>query len=171
MLDERVGPYVRCAVRTRARELAQDLNFRLLQVDTEARRAGHLGGSGHLRGYSVELLRELRNRARNLFLEIQRALVLYPQALDSELKSHLISLYSTETRAECSQLQKWVDQKFGTAAATHWRIHAGALSRQLTEECDHLRDRYILEIVALVQTLVQSYQPRQSSGALETTRG
>jgi hypothetical protein len=45
------------------------------------------------------------------------------------------------------------------------------LSRQLTEECDHLRDKYILEIVALVQTLVQSYQPRQSSGALETTRG
>ena len=79
------------------------------------------------------------------------------------LKSSVLRLWN--------QLQKWVDQKFGTAAATHWRIYAGALSRQLTEECDHLRDKYILEIVALVQTLVQSYQPRQSSGALETTRG
>src|SRR5262245_50293404 len=123
MLDGRVGRYVSGAVRTRAREFDQDLDFRLLQLDTEALRAGHLGGNGQLRGYSLELLRELRNRARYIFLEMQRALVLYPQALDAEATRYLIDLYSSEARAACGQLQKWVGQKVGTATAQHWRTY------------------------------------------------
>jgi hypothetical protein len=39
LLDERVERFVRCAVSSRAREFNQDLDFRLLQVDTERRHA------------------------------------------------------------------------------------------------------------------------------------
>lgn len=150
MLDERVTQFVQEAVRIRVREFDHDLAMRLLQADTDAVRAGQMGGSGRTNRYAVEYRQELRNRAQYVFLEIQRALGLYPQSFDGTLKNFLIGFHVTEVRRQCSDLQSMLDKRLGGSTA-FGSSSLGALQGQLNDECSHLREKYTLEIGAFVQ--------------------
>jgi len=132
--------------------------MRLLSVDTEAALAGQAGGSGRAKGYSVELRQDLRNRAHYIFLEMQRALNLYPQPLDESVRNYLVGLHITEVRAQCTELQRKVQERFKNAAA-FGTSPVNSLCSQLNDECAHLGEKYTLEIGVFWQTQAQRSQP------------
>ena len=158
MLDERVTEFVHEAVRIRAREFDQDLAIKLLHVDSDLTRAGQMGGSGRIKGYSVVCRQDLRARAQYIFLEIQRALGLHPQPLDHSLKGNLIGLHITEVRGQCTELQRMLKTRFDKSEA-FGASSPGALYSEFNDECDHLTQKYTLEIGAFLQATTQRAAP------------
>jgi hypothetical protein len=155
MLDERVSQFVNEAMQIKAREFDQTLTLRLLDIDSELVRAGQMGGTGRIRGYSAACQQDLRSRAQYVFIEIQRALGLFPQALDGTLKGNLVGLHITEVRGQCTALQRMLQERLGKSDSFGGSSHHGALLSQLNDECDHLRQKYTLEISAFLHAAAQ----------------
>lgn len=160
MLDERIANFVHESMRIRAREFDHDLAMRLRDADTEAARSGQMGGSGRIVRYSVATMQDLRNRAQFLFLEIQRALGLYPQQLDDTLRNFLVGLHLTEVRGQCNELQNMLVRRLGKSTA-FGDASLGGVQSQLNDECAHLREKYTLEIGAFVRAWVLRSKPAQ----------
>jgi hypothetical protein len=165
MLDERITRFVQDAVRIRAREFNQDLATRLLQVDSDAAKAGQMGGSGRAKGYAVVFRQDLRNRAHYIFIEIQRALGLYPQLMDETLRNYLVGLHFTEVRKQCNALHNLLEQGLGKSAA-FGDSSLGSLLSRLNDECAHLQEKYTLEMGAFFQASLRSKPVPESNGSV-----
>jgi hypothetical protein len=151
MLDERVTRFVKDAVRIRSREFEQDLGVRLVQVDSAAVMAGQVNGTGRISGYAQACRQDLRSRAQYTFLEIQRALGLYPQLFDETLKGNLLGLLITEVRSQCTGIQRMLTGRLGNPQGDILGRAIGALCTQLNDECEHLNEKYKLEMEAFTQ--------------------
>lgn len=161
MLDDRITRFVSDTMRIRAREFDEDLAMRLSSIDTQAIKNGALESSGRIVTYAQVCCYDLRSRAQYLFIEIQRALGLYPQTLDDTLKSGLIGLLITEVRSQATRLQNLLKQRLGERPGP-LAPHLGAAYSRLNDECEHLNGKYTLEIGAFMQA---SQQTKSRAGA------
>jgi hypothetical protein len=155
MLDERITRFVHDAVRIRSREFDQDLMARLVEADNAAIAVGQINGSARINGYARVCRQDLRNRAQYTFLEIQRALGLYPQTLDDTLRGNLVGLQITEVRSQYTALQRLLEKRLGGAPTSFGATSVGPLQGQLNDECDHLNEKYTLEMGAFMQAATQ----------------
>lgn len=166
MLDERLTHFVHESMRIRMREFDHDLAMRFRDADTEAALSGQMSGSGRVIRYSLAVTQDLRNRAQYVFLEIQRALGLYPQQLDATLTNNLVGLHFTEVRSQCNELQNMLGKRFSKVTALG-DSPLGNVQSQLNDECDHLRQKYTLEIGALAQAwLLRSKAAQEGNGGV-----
>lgn len=155
MLDERVSRFVQDAVRVKSHEFDQDLLVRFAQADSTAVAAGQFNGTGRINHYMQLCRQELRNRAQYIFLEIQRALGLYPQLLADALKKELVRLLTIELHNQCAVVQRLLHQGLGLSKVPNIATAPGGLNTQLGDELRHLNEKYTLEMGAFIQTATQ----------------
>lgn len=155
MLDPKITRHVETALQLKSSEFDRAIRSRI----AEAGRGADRGNSRTILRYGQEFSAELDRRALYVFDEIKRALQLHPQQLDETLGNWLGGLHFTETRKQCTELQRFVGERFDTPAVQAFGPSpAPRLSGPLNEQCNRLGEKYAFEISNHLHELRQAQQ-------------
>lgn len=178
MLDPNITRHVETALQVKASEFAHRIKKRIAKI----RHSAQPGNSRAILLYAQVFHEELDGRALYVFDEIKRALQLHRPQLDNTIANWLDGLHITETRRQCTELQRLIAELFDTPAVRAFGLSPAAqLQGPLNEQCDRLREKYTFEISNLVRELrqIQQEQPAPpvtinnsgNIGALQTGAG
>jgi hypothetical protein len=158
MLDPQITRHVEKALQVKASEFDSAIKTRIAQ----AGRGADPGNSRTILLYGQVFKAELDRRAQYVFNEIKRALQLYPQTLDDTLGNWLNGLHFTETRKQCTELQRYIGERFDTSAVQAFGPSpAPRLSGPLNEQCNRLAQQYEFEIGNQCVSCASSSSDRQ----------
>lgn len=162
MLDARITAHVENAARVKAGAFSNRLRDALNAPATGGMSASE-SVAQTLRDHPRIFRDQLEFRARFIFDAMKEALQLYPpELLTDELTSYLNGLHITETRKQCTELQREADGLpnpgliffvAGRGQSTPVRRPRLNIATGLNDRCDQLREEFQHDIMAHIQSL------------------